>query len=130
MHKIIITQKMVPVIYSIAVKCYQKHGSTRWCSNVVVKQDEEQTQTDKKKDYLHKELKSLGIRPKQNNDLNGAEDLEYFADAVKQSMYQDYKIAYSKDGDKYKEEARSTVHVWQIFRISSAVCRAIEQAGG
>lgn len=49
-----------------------------------------------------KELKSLGIRLKRNNDLKGAEDLEYLTDAVKQSMYQDYKVAYSKDGDKYK----------------------------
>ena len=58
-------------------------------------------QTDKK-DYLLKELKSLGIRLKRNNDLKGAEDLEYLTDAVKQSMYQDYKVAYSKDGDKYE----------------------------
>lgn len=66
-----------------------------------------------KKDYWHYELRSLGIHPKRigSNDLNRVEDLRNLADAVKQSMYQDYKIAYSKDGNKHEEEAESTVHI-------------------
>jgi hypothetical protein len=71
-----------------------------------------QEQIDKK-DYWNHELRSLGIHPKRNvlHDLNLTEDLRNFADAVKQSMYQDYKIAYGKDGDKHKEEAESTIHI-------------------
>ncbi len=66
-----------------------------------------------KKDYWHSELRSLGIHPKRigSNDLNRVEDLRNLADAVKQSMYQDYKIAYSKDGNKYEEEVESAIHI-------------------
>jgi hypothetical protein len=35
--------------------------------------------------------------------------VESLADNAKQSMYQDYKIAYGKGGDQHKEEAESTV---------------------
>jgi hypothetical protein len=53
----------------------------------------------------------LGIEPKQKNELNDKEELENLADIIKQAMFQDYKIAYSEEGDMHKEEAQSTVTV-------------------
>ena len=64
-----------------------------------------------KKNYWQNELSSLGIEPKQNNELNDKAELQNLAEGIKQSMYQDYKTAYSKDGDKHKEEAESTIKV-------------------
>ena len=54
-------------------------------------------QTDKK-EYWQTELKSLGIEPKRENELNNTEELESLADNIKQSMYQDYKSAYAGQG--------------------------------
>jgi hypothetical protein len=62
-----------------------------------------------KKNYWQNELSSLGIEPKQNNELNDKVELQNLAEGIKQSMYQDYKTAFSKDGDNHKEEAESTV---------------------
>ena len=64
-----------------------------------------------KKNFWQNELSSLGIEPKQNNELNDKAELQNLAEGIKQSMYQDYKTAYSKDGDKHKEEAESTIKV-------------------
>lgn len=50
-----------------------------------------------KKDYWHGELRSLGIEPKRKNLVNDKEELASLTDNLKQSMYQDYKTAYSKD---------------------------------
>ncbi len=66
-------------------------------------------QKDDKKAYWQSELKSLGIESRRSNDLNNNQELENLTDAVKQSMYQDYKMAYGKDGDKHQEEAESTI---------------------
>ena len=62
-------------------------------------------------DYWWNELKSLGIEPKRHNELNDDEELEQLADIIKLSMYQDYKTAYSMNGDKHEEEAQSTINV-------------------
>lgn len=43
------------------------------------------------------------------NDLNDTEELRELAENIKQSMYQDYKLAYSEKGDRHKAEAESTV---------------------
>jgi hypothetical protein len=68
-----------------------------------------------KKGYWQNELKSLGIELKRkknnNNDLNDRKELQSLADALKLSMYQDYKTAYSKQSTKHKEEAESTINV-------------------
>lgn len=66
-------------------------------------------QKDDKKAYWQSELKSLGIESRRSNDLNNNQELGNLTDAVKQSMYQDYKMAYGKDGDKHQEEAESTI---------------------
>ena len=76
------------------------------------KQVEEQQQQQTKKSYWQNELDSLGIEPKQKKELNdNKEELENLADIIKQAMFQDYKLAYSEEGNAHKEEARSTVTV-------------------
>jgi hypothetical protein len=48
-----------------------------------------------RKDFWENELKSLGIEPKRENDLNDKAELEALAEIIKQVYYQDYKTAYS-----------------------------------
>jgi hypothetical protein len=71
----------------------------------------DQQQQRAKTRYWQNELDSLGIEPKRKTELNDAEELEKLADIIKQAMFQDYKVAYSKEGDTHKEEAQSTVTV-------------------
>jgi hypothetical protein len=63
------------------------------------------------KEYLKNELESLGVDPKRNNQLNDKEELQNLSDNIKQSMFQDYKVAYGEQGDLRKEEAKSTITV-------------------
>ena len=60
--------------------------------------------------YWQNELDSLGIEPKRKTELNDVEELEKLADIIKQAVFQDYKVAYSEEGDTHKE-AQSTVTV-------------------
>jgi hypothetical protein len=72
----------------------------------------EQQQQQAKNGYWRNELDSLGIEPKQKKELNdNKEELENLADIIKQAMFQDYKVAYSEEGDAHKEEAQSTITV-------------------
>lgn len=41
------------------------------------------------------ELRSLGISAKKTNSLNSAKELQDLADNIKQTMYQEYKTAYT-----------------------------------
>lgn len=78
------------------------------------KEEEEQQQQQRqaKNGYWQNELDSLGIEPKQKKELNeNKEELENLADIIKQAMFQDYKLAYSEEGNAHKEEAQSTVTV-------------------
>jgi hypothetical protein len=68
-------------------------------------------QLQSKNRYWQNELDSLGIEPKRKTELNDEEELEKLADIIKQAMFQDYKVAYSEEGDAHKEEAQSTVTV-------------------
>ena len=63
-----------------------------------------------KEAYLYVELESLGIDPNRKTGLNDGE-LYDLAKNLKQSMFEDYKLAYSEKGEKFKEEATSTVTV-------------------
>ncbi len=76
-------------------------------------QQHQQQQQQAKNGYWQNELDSLGIEPKQKKkELNDdKEELENLADIIKQAMFQDYKVAYSEEGDAHKEEAQSTVTV-------------------
>ena len=52
-----------------------------------------------KKDFWQNELRSLGIEPKRNNEMNDKEELEALADNIKQVYYQEYKTAYDENVD-------------------------------
>jgi hypothetical protein len=74
--------------------------------------EQQRQQQANKNGYWQNELDSLGIEPKQKEELNdNKEELENLADIIKQAMFQDYKVAYSEEGDMHKEEAESTVTV-------------------
>ena len=77
------------------------------------KKEEQEQRQQAKNGYWQNELDSLGIEPKQTKELDdNKEELENLADIIKQAMFQDYKVAYSKEGDAHKEEeAQSTVTV-------------------
>ena len=76
------------------------------------KKEAEQQQQQAKNGYWQNELDSLGVQPKQKKELNdNKEELENLADIIKQAMFQDYKVAYSEEGDAHKEEAQSTITV-------------------
>ena len=81
---------------------------SRACIMPILSKNEEQQQQAKDGYWLN-ELDSLGIEPKQKEELNDAEELENLADIIKQALFQDYKIAYSEKGDTYREEANLTV---------------------
>ncbi len=75
-------------------------------------EEQQQQQRQAKNGYWQNELDSLGIEPKQKKELNeNKEELENLADIIKQAMFQDYKLAYSEEGNAHKEEAQSTVTV-------------------
>jgi hypothetical protein len=79
---------------------------------ILSKKKEQQQQQQAKKGYWQNELNSLGIEPKQKKkEFNDDEELENLADIIKQAMFQDYKMAYSEEGNAHKEEAESTVTV-------------------
>ena len=44
------------------------------------------------------ELLSLGVTAKKTNSLNDSKELRDLADNIKQTMYQDYKTAYTEPG--------------------------------
>ncbi|MDQ3808178.1 MAG: hypothetical protein M3298_08425 [Thermoproteota archaeon] len=48
-----------------------------------------------KKEYWQNELKSLGIEPRRQNELNDKEELQALAEIIKEVYFQDYKTAYS-----------------------------------
>jgi uncharacterized protein YgfB (UPF0149 family) len=79
----------------------------------ISKEEAEQQEQQAKNGYWQNELDSLGIlEPKQKKELyDNKEELEDLADIIKQAMFQDYKLAYSEEGDVHKEEAQSTVTV-------------------
>jgi hypothetical protein len=57
-------------------------------------EEEEEEYLSNKKEYWQNELKSLGIEPKRQNDLNDKAELEALAEIIKAVYYQDYKTAY------------------------------------
>jgi len=50
----------------------------------------------KKVDYWLSELRSLGINTKSRNSMNNSKELGDLTDNIKQTLYQDYKTAYSE----------------------------------
>lgn len=58
---------------------------------------------------LAEELQSLGLDVKKKSNLGDREELQVLIDILKQSMYHDYKTAYSRADDSYREEAYATL---------------------
>jgi len=52
-----------------------------------------------KKEFLENDLRSLGIDPKRENDLNDETELKALSEIIKQVYYQDYKTAYSDNSN-------------------------------
>jgi hypothetical protein len=83
------------------------------------KKGEEEEEQQGKNGYWRNELYSLGVlEPKRKKKKEEEEqikdnkaELENLADIIKQSMFEDYRLAYSEQGDAHKEEAESTVTV-------------------
>ena len=107
-----------PVIRFVLFKWQLVHNRTHSDTFIVAilskKEEEQQRQQTQqtKNSYWQNELDSLGIESKQKKERNDdKEELENLADIIKQTMFQDYKTAYSKEGDAYKEEVQSTVTV-------------------
>ena len=65
--------------------------------------EEEEQHLSEKEEYWQNELKSLGIEPKRQNDLNDKEELEALAEIIKEVYYQDYKTAYGNSGSNNNE---------------------------
>jgi hypothetical protein len=59
--------------------------------------------TDEKEEYWHNELRSLGITPKDKNEPNDVQELGDLTDNIKQTLYQEYKSAYSKESEEKEE---------------------------
>jgi hypothetical protein len=57
------------------------------------------------------ELLSLGIHPSRISEFDIGIELEDLIESIKQSMFQDYKLAYSDKGGKLEEEAMATVSI-------------------
>jgi hypothetical protein len=76
----------------------------------------EKEEEEDKSSYWQNELYSLGIlerrlKKKGEEVKDNKAELENLANIIKQSMFEDYKLAYSEEGDAHKEEAQSTVTV-------------------
>ena len=82
------------------------------------KKGKEEEQQQGKNEYWRNELYSLGtLEPKRKKKEEEEEvkdnkaELENLANIIKQSMFEDYRLAYSEEGDAHEEEAESTVTV-------------------
>jgi hypothetical protein len=51
---------------------------------------------ENQKEYWFTGLDSLGIHPKKTNDLNDSREMSDLVENVKQTMFQEYKTAYTE----------------------------------
>jgi hypothetical protein len=91
--------------------CVAVAGGAYIVEKLPKKEEQKQYQQQAKNEYWQNELLSLGIEPKQKKEPNDKQELENLADNIKQAMFEDYKLAYSKEGYMHKEEAESTVTI-------------------
>ena len=56
------------------------------------------------KNNLEVDLRSLGVKPNRISALNDSKELQALANNLKQTMYEDYKLAYSPKGEYYQDE--------------------------
>jgi hypothetical protein len=108
-----------PVFRFVLFKWQLVHNRTHSDAFIVAilsKKEEEEQQRQQtqqtKNSYWQNELDSLGVESKQKKEHNDdKEELENLTEIIKQTMFQDYKTAYSKEADAHKEEVQSTVTV-------------------
>ena len=82
----------------------------------IYKKGEEGEEQQGKNGYWRNELYSLGVlepkrKKKEEEVKDNKAELENLADIIKLSMFEDYRLAYSEEGDAHQEEAESTVTV-------------------
>jgi hypothetical protein len=63
-------------------------------------ENKEHHPTAHEKEYWQNELESLGIKSKQQSELNDDDELEALAEIIKQVYYQDYKTAYAENSSQ------------------------------
>ncbi|MGH9876804.1 MAG: hypothetical protein ACRD5H_04145 [Nitrososphaerales archaeon] len=56
-----------------------------------------------RKGYWESELKSLGVEPRRQCELNDREELQSLVENIKKAYYQDYKTAYNEDTQEADE---------------------------
>ncbi len=86
---------------------------------VILPKKGEEEEEEAKSGYWQNELYSLGIsEPKLKKKEEEEEEvkdnkaeLENLSDIIKEAMFEDYKLAYSEEGEAHKEEAEPTVTV-------------------
>ena len=90
---------MSPAISSVLLKfqCHKDYGA-EYIHMTPVAEVLKREHPDKKV-YWQNELKSLGIEPRRQNELNDKEELQALAESIKAVYYQDYKTAYSSNDD-------------------------------
>jgi hypothetical protein len=110
-----------PAIFSILVKFHLLQKTllrTHTYMTPIAEALKKEEHLSDKKDYWQNELKSLGIEPRRQNELNDKEELQALAESIKAVYYQDYKTAYNSSsssstckGNDDKEEGDEEVIV-------------------
>jgi hypothetical protein len=88
-----------------------RHSDAYIVPTISKKKEGEREEKQAKNGYWQNELDSLGIEQKEKKELDDKEQLEDLSDNIKQAMFQDYKLAYTEEGDAHIEKERSTVSV-------------------
>ncbi len=94
-----------------------RYGETDIVVILPKKGEEEKEEEQAKSGYWKNELYSLGIsepklKKKEEEEVkDNKAELENLSDIIKEAMFEDYKLAYSEEGEAHKEEAESTVTV-------------------
>ena len=99
------------------IETYSKGYGEKNIMATFSKKVKEEEQQQGKNAYWRNELYSLGVlepkrKKKEEEEVkDNKAELENLSNIIKQSMFEDYKLAYSEEGDAHKEEAESTVTV-------------------
>jgi hypothetical protein len=95
-----------------------RYGETDIVVILPKKGKEEKEEEQAKSGYWQNELYSLGIsepklkkKEEEEEVKDNKAELENLSDIIKEAMFEDYKLAYSEEGEAHKEEAESTVTV-------------------
>ena len=99
------------------IETYSKGYGEKNIMATLSKKGKEEEQQQGKNGYWRNELYSLGViepkrKKKEEEEVkDNKAELENLSNIIKQSMFEDYRLAYSEEGDAHKEEAESTVTV-------------------